>query len=74
LRKPGGDARDEPLLNLMFGGSDEEHKKLRQLYAHAAHFLEARRQANRLKAKVGKPVGQGGQGKAKAEEEDSRGS
>jgi len=74
LRKPGGAATDEPLLNLMFAGSDEEHKKLRQLYAHAAHFLEARRQANRLKAKVGKPVGQGGQGKAKAEEDDSRGS
>ena len=63
LRKPGGEARQHQLLDLLFASGEEEHKRLRQFYAHAAHFLEARRQARRFKPGGGKGgQGQGAQG------------
>jgi predicted O-methyltransferase YrrM len=48
LRKPGGEQRAHPLFDLLFASSEEEQKRLRQFYAHAAHFLEARRKARRM--------------------------
>ena len=63
LRKPGGDRQPNQLLDLLFSSDEEEQKKLRQIYAHASHFLEARRQANRFKAMTGNAKNKGGQGK-----------
>jgi len=64
LRKPGGDRSDDhPLLKLLFSSSELEKQRLKQLYVHAAHFLEARRQAGRFKAMVGNKTKKGGQGK-----------
>ena len=63
LRKPGGDRQPHQLLDLLFNSDEEEQKKLRQIYAHASHFLEARRQANRFKAMTGNAQSKGGQGK-----------
>ena len=63
LRKPGGDRQPNQLLDLLFSSDEEEQKKLRQIYAHASHFLEARRQANRFKAMTGNAKSKGGQGK-----------
>jgi hypothetical protein len=68
LRKPGGERTDHQLLELLFSSDEEEQKKLKQIYAHASLFLEARRQANRFKNKggskgQGKQQGLGGQGK-----------
>ncbi len=65
LRKPGGQGEGSQLLQLLFSQDEEERKKLRQFYVHAAHFLEARRQAKRFKAQLGDKNAQGGQGKAK---------
>ena len=62
LRKPGGASTDSQLLDLLFSKNEEDQKRLRQLYVHAGHFLEARRQANRFK-KSKPQAGQGGQGK-----------
>lgn len=65
LRKPGGANNEHQLLELLFSADEEQHKRLRQLYAHAAHFLEARRQARRFKSGGGNRVaGQGGRAKA----------
>lgn len=63
LRKPGGERPPHQLLDLLFTDDDDEKKKLRQFYAHAAHFLEARRQAGRFKAIQAKKQNLGGQGK-----------
>jgi hypothetical protein len=64
LRKPGGEPVASPLLQLLFSADEEERKRLRQFYVHAAHFLEARRQARRFKPQAaGSNEGQGGQGK-----------
>lgn len=70
LRKPGGDrsGAEHQLLELLFSSDEEDQKKLRQIYVHASHFLEARRQANRFKSMGGnkgqnKQQGLGGQGK-----------
>ncbi len=64
LRKPGGADTNNQLLDLLFSGNDEDHQKLRQLYVHAAHFLEARRQATKFKAMVANKKAKGGQGKS----------
>ena len=64
LRKPGGAAKEAPLLDAMFAGDSEERHRLKQLYVHASHFLEARRQANKFKAMTAKKENKGGQGKA----------
>jgi hypothetical protein len=66
LRKPGGERAEpeHPLLQLLFSEDEDERRKLRQLYVHASHFLEARRQARRFKAMSGhRGKGLGGQGK-----------
>jgi predicted O-methyltransferase YrrM len=66
LRKPGGEATSHPLPALLFSGDPATQHKLRQFYAHAAHFLEARRQAARFRALrggAGSSQGKGGQGK-----------
>jgi hypothetical protein len=68
LRKPGGDPSDNQLLELLFSSSQQEQEKLRQLYTHAAHFLEVRRQAQRFKSMRGAKAGKGGQGKDKPAE------
>ena len=62
LRKPGPSLPDHPLLQLLFAGSDQERRRLRQFYVHAAEHLEARRQVERFRPKAPAPV-QGGQGK-----------
>ncbi|MFT5709794.1 MAG: hypothetical protein ACI8QT_000481 [Halioglobus sp.] len=62
LRKPGGSRDDGQLLEIMFSKDEEDRNDLRRFYAHASHFLEARRQANRFKAQIKKNK-QGGQGK-----------
>ncbi len=64
LRKPGGEPSEHPLLKLLFAGDDETTQRLRQLYVHAAHFLEARRQARRFK-EITSQQKKGGQGKAR---------
>ena len=64
LRKPGGDrSEDHPLLKLLFSSSELDKQRLKQFYVHAAHFLEARRQASRFKAMPGNKTKKGGQGK-----------
>ncbi len=63
LRKPGGERQPQQLLDLLFTDSEDEKRKLRQFYAHAAHFLEARRQAGRFKAIQANKQKLGGQGK-----------
>jgi len=65
LRKPGGEAAASTLLDIMFSGNPEEQHKLKQLYVHASHFLEARRQATRFKAITSKKENKGGQGKTR---------
>lgn len=61
LRKPGGsEAREHPLLELLFHGDENEVHMLRQLYVHQSEFLEARNKARRL----ANPPNQGGDGKA----------
>ncbi len=72
LRKPGGERPAHPLLDLLFAGDDAAQHKLRQFYAHAAHFLEARRQAARFRALRG-PGAKGGQGKGRAAGNDEPG-
>ncbi|WP_116367394.1 class I SAM-dependent methyltransferase [Parahaliea mediterranea] len=62
LRKPGGADPDAALLKLLFSREEENVQKLRQLYVHASHFLEARRQARRFKELAG-AKNKGGQGK-----------
>ena len=59
LRKPGGPANDQPLLNMLFGGDDAVHHQLRQFYVHAGHHFEAKRQAARLKKQQGNKGGAG---------------
>ena len=49
LRKPGGERNDHQLCRLLFESTPLEQHRLRQLYAHASEFMEARRQAARLK-------------------------
>ncbi len=66
LRKPGGEAPQSQLLQLLLSKDEEERKKLKQFYVHAAHFLEARRQARRWQETTNKRGGKGGQGKAAA--------
>ncbi|MDP4917851.1 MAG: class I SAM-dependent methyltransferase [Haliea sp.] len=63
LRKPGGAPAQTELTDLLFSGDAETSKRLRQLYSHAAHFLEARRQAKRFKPKDSAYEPKGGQGK-----------
>ena len=64
LRKPGGPEPDDVLLESLFSGDEEVEKRFRQFYVHAAHFLEARRQARRFKAAMeSKDASKGGQGK-----------
>lgn len=70
LRKLGGDrsAPEPQLLQLLFSKDKAEQHKLRQMYVHASHFLEARRQANRFKAMTAhKGNTKGGQGKQNQE-------
>ncbi len=69
LRKPGGAERDSQLLNIMFSNDAEDQNDLRRFYAHASHFMEAKRQVKRFKPKDRNKAGQsgqGGQGKSKA--------
>jgi hypothetical protein len=63
LRKPGGAPVQSELTELLFSGEPETEKRLRQFYSHAAHFLEARRQAKRFKPKDSAYAPKGGQGK-----------
>lgn len=63
LRKPGGEATPQALFELLFDPDPESRKRLRQFYVHAAHFLEARRQAARFRAAGGGAGPKGGQGK-----------
>ena len=64
IRKPGGTANSHPLLDLLFESTDRQQKQLRQLYVHAAEFMDARRKARRFDAaKLGKQGNKGGQGK-----------
>ncbi|MEO0437596.1 MAG: class I SAM-dependent methyltransferase [Pseudomonadota bacterium] len=67
LRKAGGEDLDSPLLKMLFNKDPEAQKRLRQFYVHAAHFLEARRQAAKFRAgsagKGGNAASKGGQGK-----------
>jgi hypothetical protein len=64
LRKPGGEAASHPLLRLLFDSSAEDQASLRQLYVHAAEFMDARRKARRFDAaRMGKQGPKGGQGK-----------
>ena len=66
LRKPGGDPQEEAIFDLLFSGDEEVEKRLRQLYVHAGHYIEARRQVKRFgKQGLGKVKGKGGQGKQK---------
>jgi len=62
LRKPGPAVPEHPLLQLLFTGTPEEHRRLRQFYVHASEHLEARRQVERFRPKA-PPAPQGGQGK-----------
>lgn len=62
LRKPGGAPIESALLKLLFSGDEETTQKLRQLYVHASHFLEARRQARKFK-EIAARQKKGGQGK-----------
>ena len=64
IRKPGGEPRSEPLLNLLFSKDEETQKRLRQFYVHAGLFLEARRQAAFFRQSR-KGNRKGGQGKGK---------
>ena len=64
LRKPGGQSIESPLLDAMFTGTLEEQHNLKQLYVHASHFLEARRQASKFKAMNAGGGSKGGQGKS----------
>jgi len=67
MRKPGGNPPSGQLVDLLFSKDEEDQKRLRQFYTHAAHFLEARRQARRFKPQGGNrglnQAGLGGQGK-----------
>ena len=67
LRKPGGNPPHTELTELLFSRDLETEKRLRQLYSHAAHFLEARRQARRFKPKTHAEADKGGQGKQAGE-------
>jgi Methyltransferase domain len=62
LRKPGSGEPEQELLRLLFSGDERTTQKLRQLYVHASHFLEARRQARRFK-EITSGQKKGGQGK-----------
>lgn len=64
IRKPGGDASDEPLLNMMFSRNEETIKKLRMFYVHAGMYLESRRQAEILRQRRKGMGKKGGDGKA----------
>lgn len=66
LRKPGGNPVQSELTDLLFDGSEETVKRLRQFYTHASHFLEARRQARRYRPKAAEGA-KGGQGKQAAD-------
>jgi len=59
LRKPGGTRSSHPLFELLFDSDAEGQHKLRQFYIHSSEFLDARRQAARLKQQANK----GGAGK-----------
>ncbi len=55
LEKPGARRRDAPLLEWLFAGDAEQHKKLRAFYVHAAQHVDLMRQRaqlDELKAKV----------------------
>ena len=73
LRKPGGPDTNNQLLHLLFSGTEDEQQKLRQLYVHAAHFLEARRQATKFKAMAAGNKAKGGQGKSTEQVKDGGG-
>jgi hypothetical protein len=65
LRKPGGESRSHPLLELLFNASEKEQQKLRQLYVHTSEYFDARRKARRFDAAgLGRQGAKGGQGKA----------
>ncbi|MEM6606047.1 MAG: class I SAM-dependent methyltransferase [Pseudomonadota bacterium] len=68
LRKAGGERVDSSLMRMLFEEDPESQKRLRQFYVHAAHFLEARRQAAKFRAAQagGGTVSKGGQGKQAA--------
>ena len=70
LRKPGGPEPESQLLRLLFSRDEEETRKLRQFYVHAAHFLEARRQARRWLGKHKQKKQELREAKARAAEEN----
>ncbi|MAT91744.1 MAG: hypothetical protein CME59_04025 [Halioglobus sp.] len=64
LRKPGGERKPDPLLDMLFSGDEETEKRLRQFYVHAGLYLESRRQAAEIR-KRRKGMKLGGDGKKK---------
>lgn len=44
LRKPGGERYTDPLLELLFEGTDAEHEQLRALYVLAGEYIQQKRQ------------------------------
>jgi hypothetical protein len=59
LRKPGGDAPTQPLLQYLFEPDPAQKSALRAFYVHASKFMEYKRKASR----VGQGAKKGGQGK-----------
>lgn len=59
LQKPGGNQGNDPLLNAMFKGSEQDHAKLRAMYVHAAkHFEFSRKVAKQEKQRQKRLEGQ----------------
>ena len=53
MRKPGGEKVDSQLLDLLFSRDEEDQKRLRQFYTHAADFMATRRQLKPAKKVAG---------------------
>lgn len=49
LRKPGGTPISGELMQMLFNADAMSTQRLRQFYVHAAHFLEATRQASKFR-------------------------